>query len=162
MATQELGRVAGIYITPEAGALPQQAERVRTTAGRGIEGDRYQSETGTWSQHPGGGRHLTLIAKEDLDAVARETGIRLSPAESRRNVLTTGVPLTELLGKRFLVGTTLCVGIRLCEPCSYLESKTKTGVVDAFVHRAGLRAEILESGTIAVGDSLRQVEASAA
>jgi len=162
MATHELGRVAGIYITAEAGARPQRMEKVRTTAGRGIEGDRYESGTGTWSQHPGGGRHLTFIAQEDLDAVARESGIRLAPEESRRNVLTTGAPLGELVGKRFWVGTTLCVGIRLCEPCSYLESKTKAGVINAFVHRAGLRAEILESGTIAVGDALRRVGEHAA
>ncbi len=162
MTTYNLGRVAGIYITSEAGTLPQHIEKVRTTVGKGIEGDRYAAGTGTYSQHPGGGRHLTLIAQEDLDAVARETGIRLAPAESRRNVLTTGVPLSDLVGKRFWVGTTLCVGIRLCEPCSHLESKTQAGVITAFAHRAGLRAEILESGAIAVGDPIRRAEESAA
>jgi MOSC domain-containing protein YiiM len=162
MAAHESGRVTGIYVTPQAGTLPQHAEKVRTAAGRGIEGDRYESGTGTYSKHPGGGRHLTLIAQEDLDAVARETGIRLQPAESRRNVLTTGIPLKELVGKRFWVGTTLCTGVRLCEPCSYLESKTRAGVLDAFLHRAGLRAEILEGGTITVGDAIRQAEEHAA
>jgi MOSC domain-containing protein YiiM len=162
MATSNLGRVAGIYITPEAGTLPQHVEKVRTTAGKGIEGDRYAAGAGTYSQHAGGGRHLTLIAQEDLDAVARETGIRLAPAESRRNVLTTGAPLRDLVGKQFWVGTTLCVGVRLCEPCSHLESKTKAGVITAFAHRAGLRAEILESGAIAVGDPIRRAEESAA
>ncbi len=162
MTTYTPGRVAGIYISPEAGTLPQHVEKVRTTAGKGIEGDRYAAGTGTYSQHPGGGRHLTLIAQEDLDAVARETGIRLAPAESRRNVLTTGAALGDLIGKRFWVGTTLCVGIRLCEPCSHLESKTRAGVITAFAHRAGLRAEILESGAIAVGDPIRRAEESAA
>jgi MOSC domain-containing protein YiiM len=162
MTTSNFGRVAGIYITPEAGTLPQPVEKVRTMAGQGIEGDRYAAGTGTYSQHPGGGRHITLIAQEDLDAVARQTGIRLTPAESRRNVLTTGAPLSDLVGKRFWVGTTLCVGIRLCEPCSHLESKTRAGVITAYAHRAGLRAEILESGAIAVGDPIRRAEESAA
>jgi MOSC domain-containing protein YiiM len=162
MAARELGRVSGIYITAQAGALPQDVAKVRTTAGRGIDGDRYGAGTGTWSQRPGGGRHLTLIAQEDLDAVAHETGIRLGPAESRRNVLTTGADLRALVGKRFRVGTTLCVGTRLCEPCAYLESKTQHGVISAFVQRAGLRAEILESGEIAVGDPIREAEGSAA
>jgi MOSC domain-containing protein YiiM len=162
MTTYHLGRVAGIYITSEAGTLPQHVEKVRTTSGKGIEGDRYAAGAGTWSERPGGGRHLTLIAQEDLDAVARETGIRLSPAESRRNVLTTGAPLNDLVGKRFWVGTTLCVGIRLCEPCSHLESKTQAGVITAYAHRAGLRAEILQSGAIAVGDPIRRAEESAA
>ncbi len=156
MDARKLGRVAGIYVTPQSGALPQEVAKVSTTAGRGINGDRYASGTGTWSQRPGGGRPLTLIAQEDLDAVARETGIRLRPAESRRNILTTGAELRALLGKRFWVGTTLCVGIRLCEPCDYLESKTQPGVLSAFVHRAGLRADILESGEIGVGDGVRE------
>jgi MOSC domain-containing protein YiiM len=149
------GRVADIFTTPDAGAAPAHRDRVRTTKGRGIEGDRYASGTGTWSAHPGGGRHLTLIAQEDLDAVARDTGIRLGAAESRRNVLTQGIVVGDLVGKQFWIGTTLCVGIRLCEPCAYLESKTRPGVMAAFVHRAGLRAEILESGEIAVGDAIR-------
>ncbi len=156
MPERRAGRVRAIYITPHAGTLPQATNRVRAAAGRGLEGDRYAAGAGTWSRHPGGGRHLTLIAQEDLDAVARDAGIRLEPAASRRNVLTEGVDLRDLVGKQFWVGTALCVGVRLCEPCAHLESTTQPGVLRAFVHRAGLRAEILRTGEIAAGDVIRE------
>lgn len=150
------GRVLGINITPSAGAMPQPVERVRAVAGKGLEGDRYGAGTGTYSDHPGGGRHVTLIAREDLDAISRESGIALGAAESRRNVLTEGVDLPSLVGRRFWVGTALCVGVRLCEPCEHLEGKTRAGVIKAYVHRAGLRAEVLQTGEIAVGSQVRE------
>lgn len=157
MATHNDGRVAGIFITALAGVMPVRVARALAVAGRGLDGDRYGSGTGTWSGRPGGGRQLTLIAQEDLDAVARISGIRIDAAASRRNVLTTGIDLRVLVGKRFRVGEALCLGIRLCEPCSYLEEKTQPGVLRAFVHRAGLRADIIEGGEIAVGDRLLEV-----
>jgi MOSC domain-containing protein YiiM len=86
---------------------------------------------------------VTLIAQEDLDAVDRDAGIRLHPAASRRNILTAGIDLRTLVGKTFWIGRVLCRGVRLCEPCSYLEEHTQPGVLTAFVHRAGLRADIL-------------------
>jgi MOSC domain-containing protein YiiM len=154
MAQRQGGRVEKIYITPVAGDPPQPVARVRALAGRGLEGDRYAAGAGTWSTRPGGGRHLTLIAQEDLDAVAQRSGIRLDPAASRRNVLTSGIDLAALIGVQFYVGSALCVGVRLCEPCAYLEVKTQPGVLEAFVHRAGLRVDILETGEVAVGDRI--------
>lgn len=138
--------------------MPRSVMRVAAVAGRGLEGDRYGVGLGTWSSRPGGGRHITLIAQEDLDAVAQASGIRLQPAASRRNVLTTGIDLTVLVGKKFWVGKALCQGIRLCEPCSYLEEKTAPGVLNAFVRRAGLRADILLGAEIAVGDSVYEAD----
>jgi MOSC domain-containing protein YiiM len=156
MAARNNGKVAGIFVTAIAGAMPSGVPRVLAVAGRGLDGDRYGSGAGTWSDRPGGGRQLTLIAQEDLDAVARESGIRIEAAASRRNVLTIGIDLRALVGKRFRIGEALCLGIRLCEPCSYLEEKTQPGVLKAFVHRAGLRADIIQGGEIAVGDRVRE------
>jgi MOSC domain-containing protein YiiM len=157
MAARNDGRVAGIFITALAGVMPVGVSRALAVAGRGLDGDRYASGTGTWSGRPGGGRQLTLIAQEDLDAVARISGIRIDAAASRRNVLTTGIDLRALVGRQFRVGEARCLGIRLCEPCSYLEEKTQPGVLRALVHRAGLRADIIEGGEIAVGDRLLEV-----
>jgi MOSC domain-containing protein YiiM len=160
MSDQQAGKVSNIFITAEAEAMPHSVTKVAALAGRGLEGDRYASGSGTWSSHPGGGRQVTLVAQEDLDAVASETGIRLRPAASRRNVLTAGLDLRMLVGKKFWIGRALCQGIRLCEPCSYLEEKTQPGVLNAFVHRAGLRADILLGGEIAIGDAVREVDAA--
>ncbi|MCL6506343.1 MAG: MOSC domain-containing protein [Bryobacteraceae bacterium] len=155
MADPGTGKVVDIYIAPQAGVVPHRVPRVVAIADHGLHGDRYAAGMGTWSNRPGGGRQVTLIAQEDLDAVARDTGIRLAPAASRRNILTAGIDLRTLVGKQFWIGEVLCQGIRLCEPCSYLEEKTQPGVLNAFVHRAGLRADILRGGEIVVGDHIR-------
>ena len=148
------GRVANIFIAPTAGKSPEPATTVNVRAGYGIVGDRYEAGVGTWSDLPGGGRDLTLIAHEDLDAMTRESGITLQPADSRRNVLTTGVDVGSLVGRRFRIGNVTMQGIRLCQPCSYLEAKTTPGVLKALVDRGGLRVDVLTDGTIAVGDQV--------
>ena len=97
-------RVEGIFIGPER-ELPAPVERVRALAGRGLEGNRY-----FFDEAPPG-RALTLIAAEALDGLLAETGIALSAADSRRNVLTRGVDVNALVGKRFRIGDVECVGV---------------------------------------------------
>ena len=141
------GRVEGIFIGPP-GELPGPVERVDAVAGRGLEGNRY------FLDEPEPGRALTLIQAEALEDLERDTGIRLSAAESRRNVLTRGIDLNALVGKRFRVGEAECYGVELCEPCLRLQSLTRPGIIDELTHRAGINADILTSGTIAGGDSV--------
>ncbi|MFB6122716.1 MAG: MOSC domain-containing protein [Haloferacaceae archaeon] len=126
----------------------------RAVAGAGLRGDRYFDATGTFSDVPGGGRDLTLVEAEALAAVEREAGISLSFADHRRNLTTRGVALNHLVERRFRVGDVVCEGVRLCEPCSRLESLTEAGVGEALVHRGGLRADIVDGGTIRVGDGV--------
>jgi MOSC domain-containing protein YiiM len=141
------GRVEGIFVGPER-TLPTAVERIRAVARRGLVGNRYFFE-----QAPPG-RALTLIAAEALEAMAVETGVEITAAESRRNVLTRGIDLNALVGARFRVGAVECLGVELCEPCSTLESLTKPGVVKGLVHRGGLNADIVTDGEIAVGDAV--------
>jgi MOSC domain-containing protein YiiM len=145
------GRVEGIFIGPER-TLPEPVERVRAVAGSGLEGNRY-----FFDQAPRG-RALTLIAAEALEAMAAETGVEITAAESRRNVLTSGIDLNALVGMRFRVGSVECVGVELCEPCRTLESLTKPGVIKGLVHRGGLNADIVADGDIAVGDAVQPLE----
>ncbi len=138
---------AAIYIGPRF-ELPQPVERVEAHAGKGLQGNRYYWEGGGAPA----GNALTLIAAEALDAFTEETGIPLSAQESRRNVVTRGLDLNALVGKRFRVGNVECLGIELCEPCDHLQAMTRPGVLRGMVHRAGLNADILTDGEIAVGD----------
>ena len=136
------GSVEQIALTPDESALPGPVDDVEVAAG-GIVGDRYQDAG-----------DITLIEAEALEGLLEDTGIELSHQESRRQVLTRGIRLNDLVGKRFLVGSVECVGAELCEPCSHLQSLTYPGVLRGLVHRAGLRADILNGGRIAVGDRL--------
>jgi MOSC domain-containing protein YiiM len=139
------GRVEAIHIGPKY-ELPRPVESVRAFAGRGLEGNRY-----FFDGDAPPGRALTLIAEEAL-AEGAQTGVQLGAAESRRNVLTSGIDLNALVGRRFRVGGVECLGVELCEPCKTLEQLTRPGVIKAYVHRAGLNADILTDGEIAVGD----------
>ena len=117
-------------------------------AGRGLEGDRYFDGAGTFSNPHSDGHDLTLIEAEVVDALG------LPPAEARRNVVTRGIDLNALVGRRFRVGETECVGRRLCEPCAQLQRLTHDGILRDLVHRGGLRADILSGGTIRTGDEV--------
>ncbi|MFB6170681.1 MAG: MOSC domain-containing protein [Haloarculaceae archaeon] len=152
------GRVVSIHTAPDAEAPTESRDSVEAVARRGLRGDRYFEETGTFSHVEGTGRHLTLVEAESLAAVERDYGFDLEPGEHRRNVTTEGVALNHLVGERFRVGEAVCVGQRLCEPCQHLASLVKEGVEEAFKHRGGLRADVVESGTIAAGDEVRRVE----
>ena len=141
------GTVVGIY----AGAAGM-VEQVRAVAGQGLEGDRYFDGTGFFFEADKTGQALTLIEAEALEALANETGIVLSPAAARRNIVTRGIRLNELVGKRFRVGAVECYGQRLCPPCSHLQEVTaEPGVLRGLLHRGGLRADILGDGEIALG-----------
>jgi MOSC domain-containing protein YiiM len=136
------GTVEQIAIAAEESALPGSVDQVEVSA-TGIAGDRY-AEKGD----------ITLIEAEALEAFTAETGVELSHEESRRQVLTRGIRLNDLVGKRFRVGGVEVVGTELCEPCSHLQSLTRPGVLKGMVHRAGLNADIVTPGRIAVGDRI--------
>jgi MOSC domain-containing protein YiiM len=117
-------------------------DSVTAVAGKGLVGDRH------FTDNPAPGNALTLIEAEVLEDV------RLTGAESRRQVVVRGVRLNDLIGKRFRIGDVECLGVEICEPCQHLQSMTRPGIIKDLVHRGGLNADILTSGTIAVGDSV--------
>ncbi len=117
-----------------------EVESASAVAGCGLEGDRHFLR----EQRPGGA--LTLIEAEVLEQVG------LTAAGSRRQVVVRGVSLNDLVGRRFRVGEVECLGVELCEPCRHLQSLTRPGIIAELLHRGGLNADVLSSGTIAVGD----------
>jgi len=149
------GRIVEINLSPEYEVLPQPVERVRAVAGRGLEGDRYYRADGEPGEKPD--EEITLIAVEGLEDFAEESGITVTPAESRRQVATRGIDLNALVGRRFRVGELECEGVELCEPCNHLQGLTQPGVLKGLVHRGGLRASILSGGEIAVGDQVSAI-----
>ncbi|MFC7007642.1 MOSC domain-containing protein [Halalkalicoccus salilacus] len=150
------GTVFAIYVAPEASADVRARERVDAVAGRGLRGDRYFAGDGTYSASARDvSREITLIESETLAALEREAGIELPSGAHRRNVTTRGIALEQLVGERFRVGGAVCEGVERCEPCSYLERLLGIdGLYDALVDRGGIRARIVESGSIAVGDEV--------
>lgn len=141
------GSVAGLLIAADAEAPLVSVDQVVAVAGCGLEGDRYATGRGTFSG-PGHGYQLTLVEAEALDSVD------LAWEQARRNVVTRGVALNALVGRRFLVGPVVCIGRRLAEPCAHLEKLARPGLLRPLVHRGGLRADIVVGGTIRLGDEV--------
>ena len=128
---------------------------VEARADHGLVGDRYANKCGSKSkpdQHPD--RQLTFIAQEQLDWLHIEHGIALTGSQSRRNVLTQGIDLNALVGKRFLVGNVEVEGMRLSQPCKPLSEVLGFDFVTLMRDRSGLNCRILSSGTISVGDTV--------
>ena len=131
--------VEAINIGPTDAIAP--VDSASALAGKGLQGDRHFHGEGAKP-----GEALTLIEAEVLEDVG------LTGAQSRRQVMVRGVPLNDLVGRRFRVGEVECLGVELCEPCLHLQQMTRPGIIKELVHRGGLNADILNDGRIRVGD----------
>jgi MOSC domain-containing protein YiiM len=153
------GTLVAIYTSPSAGEPMDSRDEVRAVEGVGLEGDRYALtvRTGKFSNREGTGRQVTLIEREAVAAANAEAHLELSEGDTRRNLVTDGVPLNHLLDRTFRIGDVVLHGRRLAEPCSYLASLTTPGASRALVHRGGLRADVLTGGTLRVGDVITEV-----
>jgi MOSC domain-containing protein YiiM len=118
----------------------------------GLTGDRYTEATNRRSPD----YQVTLIELENIEAFSQATGLSLAPEMPRRNIVTRGVRLNNLCGKRFRVGRALFEGLELCEPCNLFAKRTHREVLKFFVGKGGLRARIVSGGLIRVGDSISE------
>lgn len=148
------GLLEAIYVTERKNGLVQPIASVSAVAGLGLEGDRYCRPAIDSGENNRPDREVTLIEAEAIEAIREEAKINLEPGQARRNLLTRGVPLNHLVGKTFQIGDVVLRGIRLCEPCGHLEALTQEGVREALIHRGGLRAQILQGGTLHQGDHI--------
>ncbi|HWE12535.1 MAG TPA: MOSC domain-containing protein [Solirubrobacteraceae bacterium] len=143
------GTVVSIHVAGAAGAPARTLTAARLLAGQGIEGDRHVIGAGTF---PSGlpGSALTLIEAEVCESFEPP----LSPDDHRRNFVTRGMDLNGLVGHDFMIGTVRCRGMRLCEPCTVVQRYAARPILRPLVHRGGVRADILTSGVIQVGDRI--------
>ncbi|MEM7404790.1 MAG: MOSC domain-containing protein [Pseudomonadota bacterium] len=147
------GRLRHIHITEQGSAAMEELQTANLIAGVGIEGDRYATGRGHYSDKPDI-REVTLIEIETLEALARDHKVELTPQEHRRNLTTEGVPLNHLVGKRFKVGDVTLEGGRLNTPCAYLDGLLEKRVCTLLWHRSGLNCRIIDGGEIKPGDEI--------
>ncbi len=146
-----------IISVSEHKAAPMRAiDAVALVAGKGIVGDRKYG----LKRHPG--QNLTLVEAEQIESFNRQYHASLSLLDTRRNVVTRGVRLNDLVGRQFWIGEVLLRGVELCEPCGTLArylagagGLSRPQFLRALAHRCGLRADVLSSGVIRPGASLR-------
>jgi MOSC domain-containing protein YiiM len=145
------GILVSIFIGERAESL-RSVQEATVIMGRGLEGDRYGNGSGSFSSYPGKGREVTLIEMEAIESLPNDCA--LAPGEARRNLVTRGVSLNDLVGHDFQIGDVVLRGVRLCHPCEHLEGLTRPGVLKALTNRGGLRADIVTGGMLHVGDEL--------
>lgn len=151
------GSVVSLHICRRAEDAMSSVPAVRAVPGKGLEQDRYHDGIGTFSKPGSPDREVTLIEEEAIEALRRDYEIAFDAGDSRRNIVTRGVPLNHFVGREFRVGEVTLRGIRLCEPCGHLERVSGRPVRAGLVHRAGLRAQIVTGGIIRAGDPIEPV-----
>jgi MOSC domain-containing protein YiiM len=143
--------VERIYLAGMPGETQVEAQSIDVVVGAGIEGDRY------FAARDEPGQNLTLVEAEEIEAFCTESGRMIDLSCTRRNLVTRGVRLNALVGQEFTIGSVRLRGVELCEPCRSLGERLATAdlssaaVVKRLLNRGGLRADILCSGSIAVG-----------
>ena len=149
-----MGNVIQIFTSDTRGKPMQSVQSIEAVTAKGLKGDRnFRDSSDPKRDTPD--QEVTLIESEAIEAAKRDYSLQLEAIETRRNILTRGAALNHLVGREFKVGAVRLRGVELCEPCSHLEGMTRKGVMRALLHRGGLRAEVLEGGTIRIGDTIQ-------
>lgn len=146
--------VERLFLSPARGAAQVACPSLELTAGQGVAGDRHCGRA-DWA-----GQNLTLVEAEEIEAFCAASGRELDLSLTRRNVVTRGVRLNTLVGRRFRIGDCVLLGVERCEPCATLGRRLANAafaapaVVSYWVGRGGLRADVLVAGRLACGDEL--------
>jgi MOSC domain-containing protein YiiM len=150
------GIVEEIYIAPEGGSKMVKVDEIEAIANLGLKGDRYLKRTGYWSGVDE--CQVTLIERETLELIASESDIRVSNGEHRRNLVTSGIRLHDLAGKRFAIGEAVLEYDQPRPPCGYIQSITQHGMTRALRGaRGGICARVVKSGVIRVNDTIEVI-----
>src|SRR5688572_29217182 len=147
-----MSTVVHIFVASKRGAPMSAQQSVEALTGAGLTGDRYSEAKNRRSPD----YQVTFIELENIEAFTQATGLPLTPDMPRRNIITSGIRLNGLCGKRFRVGGARFEGLELCEPCSLFAKRTHRDVLPFFVGKGGLRARIVSGGEIRVGDTIEQ------
>ena len=137
------GQLLSIAVATGAGTPMHEVPQIEALVGQGLQGDRYAELKGTFQRGRIEPMHqVTLIESEAIAAAAKDYDLPIRHLLTRRNLLTQGVPLNHLVNREFWIGDVRLRGVKLCEPCKYLEKLAGNGWIEALKHRGGLRAKL--------------------
>ena len=131
----------------------KEVKSIDVLANQGILGDRhFQEFNDPFNQ-------LSLIESENIDYYNSKYGLNISYIDFRRNIITKGIQLNNLVGKKLQIGKVELEGIDLCRPCKHLsEVLNQDNIIKEFLRRGGLRCQILSSSNISVGDQISVID----
>jgi hypothetical protein len=152
-----MGTIVDILIANNAKEPLFHLNEVSIVENKGIIGDRYFHEVGSYSERLKDKHdfHVTLIEVEEIESFNKLTGLNYKSGIFRRNIVTKGIKLNNLVGKEFEINGVKLIGMRLCEPCKMLSSIIGDEFLTKMAHKAGLRAKVLHSGDVKIGDIIK-------
>jgi len=144
-----MAKVIEIAISDKSKGQMSNVDSIEAITGKGLIGDRHFKENN--EKHS----QITLIEIENINHFNKISGTFILPKEFRRNIITEGVKLNDLIGNEFLIGKVKVKAHDLCRPCKYLQdSLTQENLIKEMMRKAGLRCEILTDGKIFVGNEI--------
>ena len=145
-----MSRVFKLGITKNNNKKIEETDSIEVLANKGVVGDRHFDDyNDPYCQ-------LTLIESENIDYYNAKFGLNIPYIDFRRNIITKGIELNELVGKKLLIGKVKVEGIDLCRPCRHLtEMLNQKNILKEFLRKGGLRCQILSSSKIFVGDTIK-------
>ena len=145
-----MSEVSKICITNKSAEEMQEVNTVEVIASKGIVNDRYFNENNDQALQ------ITLIESENIDYYNQISETNIPYVSFRRNIITEGIRLNELVGSEFFIGNVKVKAHDLCRPCKYLqESLKQKTLIKKLLRKAGLRCEILTSGKIFIGNKMK-------
>ena len=145
-----MSKVLKLGITKVNNQIINEVDTIEVIANKGVVGDRHYNEfNDPYCQ-------ISLIESENIDYYNTKYGFNIAYLNFRRNVVTKGIELNDLVGKKILIGNTELEGIDLCRPCKHLtEVLNQDNIIKEFLRRGGLRCQILSSSKISIGDEIK-------
>ena len=152
------GKVVDILISEVAGGEMFSLDTAELVPGKGIAGDRYYKSIGTFSEMLLEKKdfEVTLIESEEIELFNNKTGLGYTANDFRRNIITKGIRLSEIIGKEFNIGNVRLKVTRYCEPCAHLSNILGPEIMEYMVHKSGIRTIIVSGGTIEIGSGVNK------
>jgi len=148
-----MAEVLKLGITAKNNQAIKEVSSIEVLANKGIVGDRhFQEFNDPYNQ-------LSLIESENIDDYNIRFSLSIPYIDFRRNIITKGIKLNDLVGKKLKVGSVELEAVDLCRPCRHLtEMLNQENVLKEFLRKGGLRCQILSSSNISVGDKIKLLD----
>ena len=145
-----MSKIIKIGITDNNNKKINEVNAIDLVAGKGVLGDRH------FKDYNDPYNHLSIIESESIDEYNKKYNLNIPYLNFRRNIVTRGIKLNDLIGKKMIINNVQLDVVDLCRPCRHLSEKLeKNNIIKEFLRKGGIRCEILNDGKISIGDQLK-------
>ena len=127
-----------------------ETSEIDLIAGKGVVGDRH------FKDYNDPLNQLSIIECENINEYNIKYNLNIPHLNFRRNIVTRGIKLNELVGKKISIGTVNLDVIDLCRPCRHLSEKLgRNDIIKEFLRKGGIRCQIMNDGKISLNNKIK-------